>query len=70
MVESFSSWYYDLYESAPILAGLLVPFYMAAVGVVFALIADFLVKFTGIHLGEYKKEYEELLDEQQAKSTN
>ncbi len=52
-------WYFNLYNNSPILAGAFVPFYMAALGVIFALVADVAVKLTGIHLGDYKKEYEE-----------
>jgi len=64
----FFQWYLDLHSSNPILAGAFVPLYMAMVGLVFALVADLAVKLTGIHLGDYKKEYDEILDEQESKA--
>jgi len=63
----FFVWFLDLHKSNPILAGLFVPIYMAAVGLVFALVADGIIRLTGIHLGDYKKEYDELLDEEVTK---
>jgi|GEM_PF-2287218 len=65
---AFFEWFHELYASSPILAGLVVPVYMAAVGVIFALVADVAVRFTGIHLGDYKKEYDEILEEQEGKA--
>lgn len=61
-------WFPEMHRNSPILAGLMVPLYMAAIGVLFAVLTDFILKFTGIHLGDYKKEYDEILDENEAKS--
>lgn len=61
-------WYFNLYNNNPLLAGAFVPFYMAALGLVFATVADVAVRFTGIHLGDYKKEYEDDEVAQEAKS--
>ncbi|HBV99168.1 MAG: hypothetical protein JL50_07085 [Peptococcaceae bacterium BICA1-7] len=60
---SFFEWFLDLHKSNPILAGAFVPLYMAAVGMAFALVADIVVRLMGVHLGDYKKEYDDLLDE-------
>lgn len=60
---SFFEWFLDLHKNNPILAGAFVPLYMAAVGLVFALVADIIVRLTGVNLGNYKKEYDDLLDD-------
>ena len=59
-------WYSDLHTTSPLLAGAFIPFYFAALGLAFATVADVAVKLTGIHLGDYKKEYDEILDEQES----
>lgn len=55
----FFAWAAQLAKANPWAHGALVVVFMAAAGTVFALVADLLVKMTGIHLGSYKKEYEE-----------
>jgi hypothetical protein len=64
----FFEWFLDLHKNNPILAGAFVPLYMSLVGLLFALVADIIVRLTGIHLGDYKKEYDDLLDEQAPKT--
>lgn len=64
----FFEWYHSYQASNPILAGLIVPLYMAVFGTLFAVVADVAFRIMGIHLGEYKKEYEEDLEEQGGKA--
>ncbi|TYO95930.1 hypothetical protein [Desulfallas thermosapovorans] len=64
----FFDWYHTYQASNPILGGFIVPLYMAVFGTIFAVVADVLFRVLGIHLGEYKKEYEDLIDEQQGKA--
>ncbi|SFG55607.1 hypothetical protein SAMN05660649_01975 [Desulfotomaculum arcticum] len=61
----FFEWYLAFHDNNPILGGLVVPIYMSLFGLAFAVVADVVVRLTGIHLGDYKKEYEEILDEQE-----
>ena len=60
----FFEWAAELSKTSPFLSGALVPVYMLVLGTAFALIADLIVKLSGIQLGEYKKEYD---DEESAK---
>lgn len=62
----FFVWAAQLSKANPWAHGALVVVFMAAAGTVFALVADLIVKATGINLGSYKKEYEE--DEEAAKA--
>jgi len=62
----FFEWYSNLHANSPLLAGAFIPFYFAALGLVFATVADIGMKLTGIHMGDYKKEYDDILDEQES----
>jgi len=55
----FFEWAAELHKTNPYGAGAIVPLFMAAVGLAFALVAEVILKPTGINLGKYKKEYEE-----------
>ncbi|MFZ5634797.1 MAG: hypothetical protein ACOY40_18380 [Bacillota bacterium] len=54
-------WVAGLAKTSKIMSGLMVLITMAGLGTVLALIADLVVKLTGINVGSYKKEYEDQL---------
>lgn len=55
----FFVWAAKLAKINPWASGVLVLFVMAAAGTCFGLLADLVFKALGIHVGKYKKEYEE-----------
>lgn len=52
-------WCAKLYKSQPILSGVMVLVTMVGLGIAWALLADVVIRLTGINVGSYKKEYEE-----------
>lgn len=59
-------WAAQLAKTNPWAHGILIVVFMAAAGTFFALVADVVVKATGINVGSYKKEYED--DEETARA--
>jgi len=60
MYEYFE-WVAGLYKVNKIMGGLMVLITMAGMGTILALIADLVIRLTGINVGSYKKEYEDQL---------
>ncbi|HHW44446.1 MAG TPA: hypothetical protein GXX25_11690 [Desulfotomaculum sp.] len=55
----FFVWAASLAKSNPWASGVLVVCVMAVAGSCFGILADMIFKALGIHVGQYKKEYEE-----------
>lgn len=55
----FFLWMANLSKESPYLHGLMVVVVMSGMGAVLALVADIVVRLTGINVGKYKKEFED-----------
>lgn len=55
----YFAWMAKIAKESPYLHGLMVVVTMSGFGAVLALIADIIVRATGINVGAYKKEYED-----------
>ncbi|MFZ5634800.1 MAG: hypothetical protein ACOY40_18395 [Bacillota bacterium] len=54
-------WAAGLAKTSKVMSGLMVVATMAGLGIGLAVIADVVIKLTGINVGSYKKEYEDQL---------
>lgn len=63
MYEYFE-WVAGLAKTNRIMSGFLVVLTMAGMGTILALIADIVIRLTGINLGNYKKEFDDQLEKQ------